>query len=916
MRPIEITISAFGPYAGEEHIDMTALGSEGIYLISGKTGAGKTSIFDSIIFALYGTASGSVRSASMLRSKYAAPETKTFVRLVFDYKGVRYTVTRNPEYIRPSLRKSGSGFTTEKADAELEYNGGAVGGCTNVTKKITEIIGLDRDRFIQVAMLSQGEFLKLLFASTQERSAVFRSIFRTEKYGSLHKKIKEDLDTAANICRNAETAVMQNIAMLENIPEDIKAMPLSFPSQEVLAAVEDALSADRTLTAETEKQLAAVEKSMEENAAALGRAELQKNAADKLKAAEEALSRLTAQKSRLEADFAAAEERYPQAEALTAEISRETERLGDYAALGGKERLLADKTTESERTAVRLDSARRSASQLTEKLATLKAEREKYRDCGAERERLESRRVRLEETRIQLCALLDEIKAITAMKAQLDEAQRKYADAAQKSERLQTETMQLEKLFLDGQAGILAAGLREGERCPVCGSETHPFPAHISQGAPTEEQLKKARALSQAAQKTAAEYSSAAGELRGRGEAKKAAIMETAKKLLGTTEKIPAAANGRFSEVAAELRETERLIAEADSGLARLAAIEKDIPAAENSIKQAETVSAECDKLLAALDTETAALKADIQNMHSTLKFPSEREARSYISSLEEKKKRVRDEYDGAKAALDGCIKKSAELESACAAYRSQIGDGGEDMDIIYQKRNALAAEKKRLSDMISSAAARIKAGTAASAALKSGYAALEKAQERYGWLKALYDTAGGTIAGKEKITLETYVQTAYFSRITERANLRLMSMTDGRYELTRSEEDGGRQSKTGLELDVIDHYNGSVRSVKTLSGGEAFQAALSLALGLSDEIQSGAGGIQLDTMFVDEGFGSLDEESLDMAMDTLMALSRSGRLVGIISHVAELKERIPRQIIVRKDSRTGQSTTEIICKD
>ena len=914
MKPIEITISALGPYAGEEHIDMSALGSDGIYLICGKTGSGKTTVFDSIIFALYGTASGSIRNASMLRSKYAAPDTKTFVKMVFDYKGVRYTVTRNPEYVRPA--KKGGSLTTEKPNALLEYDGCAVEGSTNVTKKITEIIGLDRDRFIQVSMLAQGEFLKLLFASTQERSEVFRSIFRTEKYDELHKKIREDYSALLKSLDTSGDIIKRQVCIPDRLSEDIKNAALTLPPQDVLAAIENILAEDNIILSDAQNKLSETEKHIVENAAALGKAELQKQAADNLRAAEEALSALTGKRPTLEAALAAAEEIYPQTEALAAEISRETERLADYAVLSAKEKLLAEKYAQTEHTAARLNNARHTALQLTQKLDISKAEREKYKDCATERERLESRRAYLEDRCARLSALLGEIKTLHIMKAQLDEAQRKYTEAAQLSAQRQSESMRLEKLFLDNQAGILASQLTEGEPCPVCGSVSHPHPAPMTSTAPTEEQLKKARASAQSAQKAAEEYSAKAGELRGNGTAKKAAIQDTAQQLLGTSENIPTAAKDGFDAAAAELHDTAHLIQAADSGIARFAALDRDIPIIESNIKQAETVSAECDKLLAALETETAALNADIQKMRSALKYPSEHDARTFISSLESKKARIKNEYDSAKAAYDGCIKKTAELNSACEAYRSQTGSGGADIDKLKAARNDLATEKTQLNDKISAVKISINNISSALGILKNEYDRYAKLQERCGWMKALYATTGGTIQGKEKITFETYVQSAFLTRITAKANQKLRVMTNGRYELIRSEESSSKVSKTGLELDVIDHNNGTIRSVKTLSGGEAFQAALALALGLSDEIQSRSGGIKLDTMFVDEGFGSLDEEALDLAVDTLLQLSRSGRLVGIISHVAELKERIPRQIRVTKDDLTGQSTTKIICKE
>lgn len=915
MKPIEITISAFGPYAGVEHIDMSALGNSGIYLISGKTGSGKTSIFDAIIFALYGTASGSIRNSSMLRSKYASPDAKTFVKLIFEYKGERYTVTRNPEYVRPAKNSSGS-LVSEKPNALLEYNGGAAEGYSNVTAKITELLGLDRDRFIQVSMLAQGEFLKLLFASTQERSQVFRSIFRTEKYDELHKKIRDDYNAALKALDNSQNIILQQLGTLENLPEDIKNAALTIPPKDVLAAVDKILAEDNIILAKAQEQLAVTEKNMAETAAALGKAELQKKAADDLKAAEETLTALSEKRPALESAFAAAKEQYPQAEALAAEISRETERLGDYALLTAKESLLSQKNVQHNNTTNALNKAQLSAQALAKKLTEYKAEREKYKDCPAERERLEGSKSRLEEEQVKLSALLKDIDDYKKIKRDLVNAQSRLKTAAEGFQQAQDYATQLEINFLNGQAGILASRLSDGAPCPVCGSVQHPAPAEMPRETPTEDELNAAREDSRRAQKKAQEYSASAAELKGRLDSQDAMIRQKGLNILGSDKNISQPAQAKFDENAAELNNIVGLIRKAEEGIAKLQRLERTIPDTEISISAAKDNIAGYEKQLAALETETAALGSEIKDIRSSLKYPSEANAKAYIAALEKRKQAVKDNYDRTKQALDECITSAAELTSACEAYRSQMGSGGADIDMLAAKRDALNGEKAQLGDTISAAKISISATESALKILQGEYDKYLKEQERCGWLKALYDTTGGTIQGKDKVTFETYVQAAYFSRITVNANRKLKAMTNGRYELIRSEESSSKVSKTGLDLDVIDHNNGTVRSVKTLSGGEAFQAALALALGLSDEIQARAGGIQLDTMFVDEGFGSLDEESLDLAIKTLLQLSRSGRTVGIISHVAELKERIPNQIIVDKDSMTGQSTTKIICKD
>ena len=473
MRPLNLTMSAFGPYAGRTTVDFSVLGTSGLYLITGDTGAGKTTIFDAITYALYGEASGESRESSMLRSKYAAPETPTFVELTFLNGGKTYTVRRNPEYTRPKTR--GTGTTVQKADAELTMpDGRIITKARDVTAAMTDIVGVDREQFARIAMIAQGEFRKLLLAQTDERKAIFRQIFHTGQYQALQNRLKE------------------------------------------------------------------------------------------------------------------------------------------------------------------------------------------------------------------------------------------------------------EAAALDRQCGELEAGLRQ-----------------------------------------------AAGSIR-----------------CDAPETLPDALD--------------------------------------------------TDALLAALDT---LLHADE------------------------------------------------------AALRT--------------RRDALTVRAEQLQRQISTCDARLEQNRAARTAIDTRRQQHAAVRARWQWVHALAATANGAVPGKEKIMLETYIQTAYFDRILGRANTRLLIMSGGQYELRRCARAGDNRSQTGLELEVIDHYNGTARSVKTLSGGETFAASLSLALGLSDEVQATAGGVQLEAMFVDEGFGSLDSEALQQALAALVGVSGGSRIVGIISHVAELKDRIDRQIIVTKD-RSGGSRVQV----
>lgn len=862
----------------------------------------------------------------MMRSKYAAPDTKTYAELLFEYRGKEYRVKRNPEYTRQSLRQSKSGMTTEKADAELIYpDGSTVSGSSAVTKAVTALIGLDREQYIQVAMLSQGEFLKLLFASTQERSTVFRSIFRTENYLILQKRIKDDLDAADRECSDCEKGIDQYISGLSCKPDssyaqilsDIRSEPRLFRTEEICEAIKKITEEDKAAKSETEKSLEKLDKAIEETGVRLGKAELRNKAAAQLAETEQLLKKRLEDLSPYEEKFKSAKAEYESCDDISAEISREKERLADYAELKktGAERDARQKL--SERLNAETAAAKKHSAALSDTLAKYRSEAESLGSAGENRQKLENTKSMLNDRAAALSRLMTDMRSLASMKGSLSEAQQSYVNAAQYSEQAQTRYAELEKLFLDEQAGVLAAALKQGEKCPVCGSTDHPSPAVMHKNAPSEQELKKAKLTAESAQTKAAELSRIAGEIKGRYEALNEAIKESSEKILG---KLPAkqivpVLKEAADKTAAEIKLTDENIAAEARRAKRKAELEKAIPAAEKELRRNDSAIAENEKLCAAADAEIKALSASIEKITSALKFSSEEEAAANINALEKKKKSIQDNYTASQAALDSCKKAVHELTSSAETLKEQLkASENIDLEEINEQRQQLFNEKKTLTAENLETSSRLASNTSALKGIAARSEKLAKSEERYKWIKALYDTAGGTISGKEKITLETYIQTAYFKKIVDRANLRFMVMTDGQYELKRSTDDSNRQSKTGLELDVIDHYNGSVRSVKTLSGGEAFMASLSLALGLSDEIQSSAGGIQLDTMFVDEGFGSLDEEALNQAVNALCRLSQNGRSVGIISHVSELKDRIDRQIIVTKDKKAGCSHVKVVC--
>jgi exonuclease SbcC len=548
-------------------------------------------------------------------------------------------------------------------------------------------------------------------------------------------------------------------------------------------------------------------------------------------------------------------------------------------------------------------------------LVDMKGELDALKDAGLQRERLINKKKELEERKQKLAELENNLLAYEKVFNELEEAQKDYSGAAQKADHLYREYNGKNKAYLDEQAGILAQNLVEGEKCPVCGSTVHPSPAGLREGAPSETDVNKAKDAYEKAQSKAADLSANAGKLFGQADAKKTEIINTAALILGECDfsAINSSIETHTSCICSELDAVESSIDLENDKIKRKTDLEALIPEQETAIKDIETAISENDLVIAAIDSNIKSLSSSISKLASSLIFESKSKAQEHVSSLENEKEEMQSAYDKAQTDYNECRSSIDDLMGSIKAFTEQLKDT-EVINVDDEKARQVVvnAKKAAISDSITQITTRISTNSTALKNINTQSGNLIGIEAKWMWVKALSNTANGNISGKEKIMLETYIQMTYFDRIIARANTRFMVMSGGQYELKRRIEANNNRSQSGLELDVIDHYNGTERNVKTLSGGESFKASLSLALGLSDEIQSSAGGVRLDTMFVDEGFGSLDEESLRHAINALIGLTEGNRLVGIISHVSELKDRIERQLIVTKE-KSGGSRVHIV---
>lgn len=952
MRPCELILCAFGPYAGETVIDFRRLGERGLYLITGDTGAGKTTIFDAITFALYGETSAGVRKGRMLRSKYAKASVPTYVKLTFSYQEKEYVVKRNPEYLRPKTR--GTGMTLEKADAELSFGDGRppVTGCEDVKKAVEQLIGLNFSQYTQIAMLAQGDFQKLLRADTASRNEIFRKLFHTEIFQKLQEKLSFEARSKKGeydrLCRSSrqylegavcpeDTAEGRELSRIKKTGCDGRLAR----SLELLEAIIQDIQARQEAV---QQEVLGTEQQMEEIHRQEERIRQRENTKEQLAGnsakLQELLPRLAAEKARLaelEAHFRQFDgllTEYEEKEKQRQQLQKKQMELRELSQAGA--RLLQEAQEESDKLALLEKQEQANRSLLKEQQKAL----EELGDARMLQAQGQEKALRIQGWDTRREKLAARFAKQERQEQELFKTRQAYREASGKKEEQQREYQYLEKLSMDAQAGLLAETLEEGAPCPVCGSLHHPSPAGRPASAPEKNELEEKREALLALSEQTARLAGKAQDLGKR-------LLEEEKELRKECgELLQEVSGGAASHREPEAGDIPFLLKQASAALTRQR-LENDgvCQKASEALKQKKYLETEIDGLTKELERgtqekqeairvqtqkRTQAAEAEKQLQKALEAFAEEtgtkagqeqaegflerevgrltqeaaalKEKLSESREIEEqlkKQQKLWEELQSRRDALEGSVRtlkeqleKNDVLLLDTEALAAQRADCQERQNALLEKQRSLFSWQKTNRKIFSQ--------------VRAGQNEMEKTEREYTLLKALADTAGGEIAGKDKMTLETYVQTAYFDGILRRANLRLLAMSSGQYELCRASESENKREKTGLELNVVDHYNGSRRSVKTLSGGETFMASLSLALGLSDEIQSCAGGIRLDTMFVDEGFGALDEEALDKAMSALQSLAGENTMVGIISHVGQLKDRIDKKIVVTKKRQGG----------
>lgn len=914
MRPIKLVMSAFGPYKGEVCLDMDKLGKSGLYLITGDTGAGKTTVFDAVCFALYGSASGEVRQTNMFRSKYASADTPTFVRMVFEYDGKIYDVKRNPEYVRPSKR--GDGFTKQTANAELVLpNGTAITKVNEVNDKIKEIIGVDRTQFSQIAMIAQGDFRKLLDCDTNTRKDIFRKIFKTESYKVFEEKIKGqflDLCEQRKLEKQSTAQYINQLLSDENSTfyyEIQKAKDGEMLSDDIIALAENLIDNDTKLKREcdekynktTEKITLINSQIALEKSRRSGKEDYQKTQG-KIKECEENLLSF-------ETALAISKKKFDESEVISKKASLLEEKMTKFDELENASSLLISKQNEAEKTQIQIELSKNKLEKLQQEIEQIKAENEKLKDSSLLAQKYKTKLTELEQKKSALKELSNKYQEYKSQKSLLDKLKKETQEAIESWETASEDYNAKNSAFLSAQAGIMAQKLIDGQPCPVCGSISHPNPATLFPFSPSEEDVKLAKTVADKANENANTLSQKSASQKSAVEALDATVKEIGKKLFCSENDIIENAKKLKETVLAELEEVKNLLLISQKGEEKLAALEKELPKKSENLSLVQNEISTLNASLSALKVFVAEKQNSLEKLKSELDFDSKPKAVAKFNEYKTFVSFAKNEYENAKNIYDGAKNELSVLNGKKAALEKTLKES-ESYDIteLNTNLNELTSAQKTLDDKRQMLFSRIKHNSEIKEKISENSEKLSALDKKYLVYCALSNTANGNVSGKEKITLETFVQMKYFDSIIGKANIRLLTMTDGQYELVRRNEAQNKRSQVGLDLDVLDHYNGTSRSVGTLSGGESFMASLCLALGLSDEIQSSNGGIKLDTMFVDEGFGSLDGEALDRALSALVSLSRGNRLVGIISHVEALGERIDNKIIVTKERENGSN--------
>lgn len=1044
MKPLRLVLSAFGPFGDVVEIPFDEIGPSGLFLINGDTGAGKTTIFDAISFALFGNASGENRTTDLFRSDYAKNDEKTYVELTFLHRNLKYHIQRNPIYKRNKVK--GSGTTEEKANAVLTLpDGSVVTGYSSVTDKIISLLGIDWKQFKQIAMIAQGEFLQLITASSSDRGNIFRKVFNTQIFDDIQKSLKSMSLNLKYQCEDIDKSIQQYLGGMiceeghihEQLLKEWKKEKDIHQINKIMEILISLLTEDREVYQEELKLNQTLTQKIKDKNSEYLRAEqnntllenLRKiqiiyeqlaNAEVEMKKKEEKLAqagfalytikpkqdnylrifrdmgnlkldidRGIAECDQLQEDYKnllmeykEKEEKKPRIHEITKEVNHIEAEIKKYDLVEKNEFEKKELETKKKEILEILAKLGEKKDLLTQEILDKRNEQEDY--CTAEAD--------LAQCNAHLDSLVGSIREIQSLVLDIvnyrkeNEYMEQWTKEYQKAEFAYHERnknyIQKETLFLRGQAGLMASMLMEGDPCPVCGSKTHPKKELPMEGAPTENELKAEKAILEKAHKLMIDAGNQCKNQITKIELLQKNIYSNAAKTIETEELLSVHELKVVAEKKLHELNQMSINRKGEAELLKLKIKKKKdceirIKEITEELGVLEEKGSKINQTLNEITGSLSAILGTIQTLRNDLSYQTKEEAlfelqkrKNEYASLEEgllkaegklrdcetklssKKAVIADNQEKYKAKLiesdhakdvyiatlktcgfsnEEAYKISLISEEELKALSKEIDDYRKDYEITGKQLIQLRKETQGLveQDLLMIKAEQVELDRLkidCEERMQKIYNRLksnediyhnvaeknkeqEKKRQEYLMINDLSKTANGELSKKAKIAFEQYVQAFYFNSVINEANKRLYHMSNHQYALLRKADASNLRSLSGLDLEVMDYYTGKIRSIKSLSGGESFQAALALALGLSDVIQGFSGGIEIDAMFIDEGFGSLDSNSLEQAIDTLNALSAGNRMVGIISHVSELKERIERKIVIHK-SMEGSSVS------
>ena len=926
MKPLKLTMSAFGSYAGKNVIDFTGQ-QQGIFLITGDTGAGKTTIFDAITYALYNQTSGGERNGNMMRSQYAQPETETYVELEFLYQGQTYRVRRNPDYKITKTLKNGK-IREQKVPHSVELtmpDGTVFPEKKNATDaKIIEILGLTADQFSQIVMIAQGDFLKLLYTKSDERKMIFSKLFRTDIYWKIQENLRRKSMEMDERIQENDRAFEQEKSRIILLPES-EELPLDELVERLRERLKDALKEQNLRRANVEELNKKITKYEEINKLFVSLEKIRQNGKELEARQVESKERRQQIENALKADKVLVAEQQNLRQQQTVEQSVQAIAKMEETLTNNQEMFETLKTQLQEVEAEQ----KREAADIQKKMLALEQSFPSYEALqNARSEEQQAKKVWEDLGKASEESFHKKKAGIAALKEQqkrqeqvVEQTKKNWEQTSLSASESAKHYEHMYEAFLKEQAGILAENLSAGCPCPVCGSTVHPDPAKLPDHAVTElevEQAKKTRAAAE--EKRDLAYAAFEAEKTEKQKLAQAVEKEEADFVLAQTiakqQRKEAEQNYvSLQKIAEQIREklVYPSLAEAKK---QYAAMQKALAAAEQEIERKRQKVSE---LAEAMNTLKGQKLAEEENQKTAKKLAVKTE-KEYAKLLEKSGFVSEETYHLAilpERSRSKLEREEKEYESQCLRQQSEQKllekqVSGKTYTDTTELNEQLKAEKQVLKEAEKTYMELHTAYENDRSVLQNCAVYLEKGKKLESEdqvIKSLSKTANGRLSGSAKIDFETYIQRQYFKQIIHEANKRLLTMSNHQFILKLKEEaNTGRKTNEGLDLSVYSLVTDSERDVKTLSGGESFLAALAMALGLSDIVERSAGAIHPDMMFIDEGFGSLDAQSRQQAIEVLAELAGDSRMVGIISHVTELKEQIDRKLVVSRTDKGSRA--------